>query len=64
MERERTTTESTPAGGGGPEPTDERLDQIRLESAEILAAMDRILDSVPLVNPEDYLQRNRQAGGQ
>jgi hypothetical protein len=64
MEREHPIQRSTPAGGGGPEPEADGLEQLRLESGEILEAMDRILDSVQVVNPEEYLQRNRQHGGQ
>ncbi|HWG41165.1 MAG TPA: hypothetical protein VN688_00145 [Gemmataceae bacterium] len=63
MEREQTIPRTTPADGG-PEPGAEGLEQLRLDSAEILDAMDRILDSVQVVNPEEYLQRNRQPGGE
>ena len=49
-------------GGGGPETND--LEQVRLDAAGILDAADRILDSIRPLNAEDYLQQNRQRGGQ
>jgi hypothetical protein len=49
-------------GGGGPDGPD--LDRIRADADGILDAADRILDSIRPLNAEDYLQQNRQRGGQ
>ncbi len=53
---------AAPGGGSGPENND--LEQVRLDAAGILDAADRILDSIRPLNAEDYLQQNRQRGGQ
>jgi hypothetical protein len=50
------------AGGGGPDGPD--LDRVRADAEGILDAADRILDSIRPLNAEDYLQQNRQRGGQ
>jgi hypothetical protein len=49
-------------GGGGPEHND--LDEVRADVAGILDAADRILDGIRPLNAEDYLQQNRQRGGE
>jgi len=49
-------------GGGGGDGGD--LDRIRADAEGILDAADRILDSIRPLNAEDYLQQNRQRGGQ
>jgi hypothetical protein len=53
-----------PAQSGGPGPDDNGLEQVRLNADAILDAADRILDSIRPLNAEDYLQQNRQRGGQ
>jgi hypothetical protein len=61
MEREQQTQRSVGSGGPGPEcGSDERQSNAR----SILAAADRILDSIRPLNAEDYLQQNRQRGGE
>ena len=63
MELQRQVQRPSAAGGGsGPENND--LEQVRLDAAGILDAADRILDSIRPLNAEDYLQQNRQRGGQ
>ena len=64
MERQRQV--QRPAGsGGGPELVDgEGVEQVRATMEGILEEADRILDSLRPVNAEDYLQRNRQRGGE
>jgi hypothetical protein len=63
MERER-TAQRPAAGGGGAGPDGANLDEVRAEAVSILDAADRILDSIRPLNAEDYLQQNRQRGGQ
>ncbi len=63
MERQRQVQRPT-GPGGGPVPGDEGLEQVRADAAAILDAADRILDSIRPLNAEDYLQQNRQRGGQ
>jgi hypothetical protein len=63
MERER-QMQRPPRTGGGPDPDAPALDEVRLQAAGILDAADRILDSIRPLNAEDYLQQNRQRGGQ
>ena len=62
MELQRQVQRPAAPGGGGPENND--LEQVRLDAAGILDAADRILDSIRPLNAEDYLQQNRQRGGQ
>jgi hypothetical protein len=64
MVRERQVQRGAAQGGGGPAPDGSGLDEVRLEAAGILDAADRILDSIRPLNAEDYLQQNRQRGGQ
>ena len=63
MERQRQLPRPPAQGGGGPGP-DDGLEQVRLNADAILDAADRILDSIRPLNAEDYLQQNRQRGGQ
>jgi hypothetical protein len=60
MQRQRTAT----AGGGGPGAGGDGVEQTRAALDEILAEADRILDGLRPVNAEEYLQQNRQRGGQ
>jgi hypothetical protein len=53
-----------PVQGSGPGPDDNGLEQVRRNADAILDAADRILDSIRPLNAEDYLQQNRQRGGQ
>jgi hypothetical protein len=62
MERQRTTQRPAPSAGGGPEPGSEGGEVIL--ARDLLAAADRILDSIKPVNAELYLQQNQQRGGQ
>lgn len=64
MERELTLQRPAASGGDGPGPDGGGLDDIRTATAGILDAADRILDSIRPLNAEDYLQQNRQRGGQ
>jgi hypothetical protein len=61
MEREMQA--QRPAGSGaGPEGGGS--DEAQANARNILAAADRILDSIRPLNAEDYLQQNRQRGGE
>jgi hypothetical protein len=63
MERQRQVQRPAALeGGGGPENND--LDEVRADVDGILDAADQILDSIRPLNAEDYLQQNRQRGGQ
>jgi hypothetical protein len=62
MERELQVHRPPVVGGGGPDGVD--LDGVRADVAGILDAADRILDSIRPLNAEDYLQQNRQRGGE
>jgi hypothetical protein len=61
MEREMQV--QRPVGSGGPGP-EGGSDETQANARNILAAADRILDSIRPLNAEDYLQQNRQRGGQ
>jgi hypothetical protein len=61
MEREMQAQRPVGSGGPGPEGGN---DEARANARNILAAADRILDSIRPLNAEDYLQQNRQRGGQ
>jgi hypothetical protein len=63
MERERQLPRTAPGGRGGPA-SDGDLEQVRAEAAGILDAADRILDALRPLSAEDYLQQNRQRGGE
>jgi hypothetical protein len=64
MERERQIQRPLTGGDGGPAPGDEGVDQVQARLDDILSAADRILDAIRPVNAEEYLQQNRQSGGQ
>jgi hypothetical protein len=62
---ERTLTQPRTGGGGGAGLTGcEDLEQTRAGLDDILAEADRILDNLRPVNAEEYLQQNRQRGGE
>ena len=62
---ERTLTQVRTGGGGGDPLTGcECLDEVRAGLDGILAEADRILDNLRPINAEEYLQQNRQRGGQ
>ena len=63
MEREL-QRQRTAGGGGGPDCGGESLEQTRAALDDILAEADRILDNLRPVNAEEYLQQNRQRGGE
>jgi hypothetical protein len=63
MERELPRPPATTGGGGGPEPGAD-IEQARVNLESILSEADRILDGLRPVNAEDYLQQNRQRGGE
>ena len=48
MERERQATRTVPAGGGGPEPADDAVEQLRRDAQGILHEADRVLDAIPV----------------
>jgi hypothetical protein len=64
MEREIQRQRQVTAGGGGPGGNDNGIEQTRAALDDILAEADRILDTLRPVNAEEYLQQNRQRGGQ
>jgi hypothetical protein len=53
-----------PSGGGGDPLTGCGVDDLRVNLDGILAEADRILDNLRPINAEEYLQQNRQRGGQ
>ena len=61
---ERTLTVPRPGSGGGGLCGDDGLEKVRDALDGILAEADRILDNLRPVNAEEYLQQNRQRGGQ
>jgi hypothetical protein len=63
MERERTLPRQAPRSSGPGAGADDANDMLD-DTLGILAAADRILDSIKPVNAEDYLQRHRQSGGE
>lgn len=64
MERELQRQQPTPSGGGGSDNDSAGLEQARDAMAAILAEADRVLDGLRPVNAEEYLQQNRQRGGE
>ena len=63
MEREMQA--QRPVGSGGPAgPEGGGSEAAQANARSILAAADRILDSIRPLNAEDYLQQNRQRGGE
>lgn len=62
---EQQLTVPRPTGGGGDSlGCGEGIEQIRANLDGILAEADRILDGLRPINAEEYLQQNRQRGGQ
>jgi hypothetical protein len=53
-----------PGGPGGDGLEGENLDTLRVNLDSILAETDRILDNLRPVNAEQYLEQNRQRGGE
>ncbi|MBY0528460.1 MAG: hypothetical protein K2R98_34030 [Gemmataceae bacterium] len=62
MEREQPIQRAAAPGGSGA--GDNSLDPINDRLAGLLDAADRILDTIRPVNAEEYLQQNRQRGGE
>jgi hypothetical protein len=62
--QERTLTPTRPGGGGGGPAGAEDLEQVRAGLDDILSEADRILDNLRPINAEEYLQQNRQRGGE
>jgi hypothetical protein len=62
---EQQLTRPRPVGGsGGPAGDGGGLDEVRANLDGILAEADRILDGLRPINAEEYLQQNRQHGGE
>jgi hypothetical protein len=64
MERELQRQRTATAGGGGGGGCDNGIERSRAALDDILAEADRILDTIRPVNAEEYLQQNRQRGGE
>jgi hypothetical protein len=65
MEHERQIPrQHGPGDGHGPGPEPGELDRIRAQGAGLLDAADKILNSLPPVEVEIYLEQGRQRGGQ
>lgn len=64
MERELQRQRPAPPGGGGSDNGVAGVEQARSAMEAILAEADRVLDGLRPVNAEEYLQQNRQRGGQ
>ena len=62
MEREMQV--QRPVGTGGAASEGGGSDEGQANARNILAAADHILDSIRPLNAEDYLQQNRQRGGE
>jgi hypothetical protein len=62
MEREKKLPRPDPTGGGDAGDPGDGVEAIVAQ--EILAAADRILDSIRPINAELYLQQNQQSGGE
>ena len=60
---EQQLTRPRPAGGGEPG-GGEGIEQLAADLDGILAEADRILDALRPINAEEYLQQNRQRGGE
>lgn len=63
MEQQLTRPRPVGGGGGVPEGGD-GIEQVRANLDGILAEADRILDGLRPINAEEYLQQNRQRGGE
>jgi hypothetical protein len=64
MERELQRQRTATAGGGGGGGCDNGIERARAALDDILTEADRILDTIRPVNAEEYLQQNRQRGGE
>jgi len=64
MEQQLPRTRPTGGTGGEPGGSGPDLEQVRAGLDALLAETDRILDTLRPVNAEDYLQQNRQRGGE
>ena len=68
MQREQKPMERTaPAGGGGPGPQAESVEQIHVRALGMLDVVDRTLDALRPHHPEDYERKTHQrlqTGGQ
>jgi hypothetical protein len=64
MERELQRQRPAAPGVGGLDGAGEGVDQARASMEAILAEADRVLDGLRPVNAEEYLQQNRQRGGE
>ena len=63
MERELERQRSA-SPGGGPDGAGNSVEQVRASMEAILAEADRVLDGLRPINAEEYLQQNRQRGGE
>jgi hypothetical protein len=64
MEQRERTIPRTGGGGGDPLTGADGVEEVRADLDGILAEADRILDNLRPINAEEYLQQNRQRGGQ
>ena len=63
MQRQRQLPQLPTGAGGGPDATVDDAARLGAEAESILAAADRILDSLRPMDAETYLHQNRQQGG-
>jgi hypothetical protein len=61
LQRQRHVSPGGDGSGGG---AGDGVEDVRTSLDAILAEADRILDGLRPVNAEEYLQQNRQRGGQ
>ena len=64
MEREQQRQRPGSPGDEGPPGAGDGVEQVRASLEGILAEADRILDGLRPINAEEYLQQNRQRGGE
>jgi hypothetical protein len=64
MEQELQRRRQAAPGGGGPDGAGDGVEEARASMEAILAEADRVLDGLRPVNAEEYLQQNRQRGGE
>jgi hypothetical protein len=64
MEQQLTIPRPTRTGGDPLDGCGDALEQTRANLDGILAEADRILDGLRPINAEEYLQQNRQRGGE